>query len=128
MLITCIVCVQFCSCLCKVCSRVSEAFFLALRTLSLITLPQPVRLFCVSFAFSSSPTAVHHALWSYTMGILSEPLLKDSHKQLHLMEKPQYCVLKSLDHILLLRTCTCYGDVYRNIAREEKWLTYMKSR
>ena len=30
-------CVRFCSCLCKVCLRVSEALLLALRTLSLIT-------------------------------------------------------------------------------------------
>ena len=46
-------CVWFCSYLCKVCSRVSEALLLILRTLSLslsplITLPQTVRLFYVS--------------------------------------------------------------------------------
>ena len=40
--------VWFCSCLCKVCSCVSEAHLLALWTLSLITLPQTVRLFYVS--------------------------------------------------------------------------------
>ena len=33
-------------------------------------------------------------LWAY----LSEPLIKDSHKCLSLTEKPQYHVLKSLDH------------------------------
>ena len=43
----CVCC--FCSCLCKVCSHVSEALLLVLRTLSsLITLPQTVRLFYVS--------------------------------------------------------------------------------
>ena len=32
-------------------------------------------------------------------------------------EKPQYRMLKSLDHTLPLRTC--YGEIYGNIAREE---------
>ena len=52
-------------------------------------------------------------LWAY----LSEPLVKDSHKRLSSTEKPQYRVLKSLDHTLPLRTC--YGEIYENIAREE---------
>ena len=64
------VCVRFCSCLCKVCPRVSEAVLLTLQTLSLLTLPQSVRLSFI--AFSGSPTSVHcplHALWYYTVGI-----------------------------------------------------------
>ena len=52
-------------------------------------------------------------LWAY----LSELLVKDSHKRLNLTEKPQYHVLKSLDHTLLLRMC--YGEIYGNIALEE---------
>jgi len=78
--------------------------------------------------FSGSQTAVSYivhcmhygtTLWAY----LSEPLIKDSHKRLSLTEKPQYCMLKSLDHTLLL--CTCYGEIYRNIACEENgWLSH----
>jgi len=71
-------------------------------------------------AFSGSPTAVHrplHALRYYTWAYLSELLVKDSHKRLSSTEKPQYRMLKSLDHTLLL--CTCYGEIYRNIACEE---------
>jgi len=49
--------------------------------------------------------------------ILSKPLAKDSHKRLNPTEKPQYHVLKSLNHTSPLRMC--YGEVYRNIAREE---------
>ena len=68
-----IICVQFCSCLCKVCPRVSEAVLLALQTLSLLTLPQTLaKAFVRSIAFSGSPTSVHcplHALWYYTVGI-----------------------------------------------------------
>ena len=52
-------------------------------------------------------------LWAY----LSEPLIKDSNKRLHLTEKPQYHVLMSLDHTLPLRRC--YGEIYGNIAGEE---------
>ena len=70
--------------------------------------------------FSDSPTAytvhcMHYGiiLWAY----LSELLVKDSHKHLSLMEKPQYCMLKSLDHTLPLRTC--YGEIYGNIACKE---------
>ena len=70
---------------------------LALRTLSLITLPQTV---CF-IAFSSSPTAVPCLLLAvqyYTVAIPSEPLINDSHKCLCSTEKLQYRMLKSLDH------------------------------
>ena len=115
-----IICVRFCSCLCEVCSHVSEVLLLALGTSSLTkSSDSKLRAFLRFIAFSGSPTAVHTVyrmhygitLWAY----LSEPL---SHKCLvSLTEKPQYRVLKSLDHTLPL--CTCYGEVYRNIACEE---------
>ena len=102
-----IICVRFCSCLCKVCSRVSEALLLALQTLSLTNnSSSDSKAFLCFIAFSGFPTPVHRphygiTLWAY----LSEPLVKDSHKRLSLTEKPQYHVLKSLDHTL------CYGEV-----------------
>ena len=57
----------FCFCLCKVCLRVSEALLLALRTLSLYIsfLTNNSSSDCKAFlgftAFSGSPTAVHRA-------------------------------------------------------------------
>ena len=74
-----IMCVWFYSCLCKVCSRVSEAFLLALQTLSLITLPQTLRLYYVALR-SQAPQqqyivhCMHYGitLWAY----LSESLVK----------------------------------------------------
>ena len=33
-------------------------------------------------------------LWYYTVGIASEPLVKDSHNRLSSTEKPQYCLLQ----------------------------------
>ena len=76
-----IICVRFCSCLCKVCSCVSEALLLALRTLSLtnnsssdskgfstfhcvLRLPQQqYTLHCMHYGIT---------LWAY----LSEPLIR----------------------------------------------------
>ena len=59
------ICVRFCSCLCKVCSLVSEALLLALRTLSLSFLTSnscsDSKAFLHFIAFSGSPTAVHRA-------------------------------------------------------------------
>ena len=55
----------FCSCLCKACSRVSEALLLALRTLSLSFLnnsSSDSKAFLRYNAFSGSPTVVNHAL------------------------------------------------------------------
>ena len=94
--------IQFCSCRCKVCSRVSEALLLDLRTLSLSFITNNFSEAFVRFiAFSGSPTAVlsfssmrrhghsdkltHYGitLWAY----LSEPLVKDNHKCLSLMDK-----------------------------------------
>ena len=85
-----------------------------------LTLPQTLRLFYVSL-HSQAPQqqyivhCMHYGitLWAY----LSEPLVKDSHKRLSSTEKPQYRVLKSLDHTLPLRTC--YREIYGNIACEE---------
>ena len=98
------------ACMCKVCSRVSEALLLTNNSFS------DNKAFLHFIAFSGSPTAVHRpydiTLWTY----LSEPLVKDSHIRLSSTEK-QHCVLKSLNHTLPLRTC--YGEVYGNIAREE---------
>ena len=89
--------------------------------LSLITLPRTVRLFYVSLCCQAPQQqcivhCMHYGitLWAY----LSETLVKDNHKHLSSTEKSQYRVLKSLDHTLLLRTC--YGEIYGNIAREEK--------
>ena len=65
-----IICVRFCSCLCKVCSRVSEALLLALLTLSLVNYSSAdSKAFLCFIAFSGSPTAVHrplHALQLYS--------------------------------------------------------------
>jgi len=69
----CLSCVWFCSCLCKVYSRVSEALLLALRTLSLTNNSSSDSKAFLSFiAFSGSLTAVHcplHALRYYTVSI-----------------------------------------------------------
>ena len=61
-----IICVWFCSCLCKVCSRVSEAFLLALRALSLITLPQTLRLpnSCTSSIACTTVLHCGHTFWA----------------------------------------------------------------
>ena len=61
-------CVWFCSYLCKVCSRVSEALLLVLRTLSL-SFPtnnpsSDSKAFLRFIAFSGSPTPVHCAFLS----------------------------------------------------------------
>ena len=68
-----IICVPFCSCLCKVCSRVSEALLLALQTLSLTNISSSdSKVFLRFIVFSGSPTAVHHSLQAlqyYTVGI-----------------------------------------------------------
>ena len=59
------ICVRFCSCLCKVCSLVSETLLLALWTLSLSFLTSnsssDSKAFLHFIAFSGSPTAVHRA-------------------------------------------------------------------
>ena len=59
------ICVRFCSCLCKVCSLVSEALLLALQTLSLSFLTSNSssdrKAFLRFIAFSGSSTAVHRA-------------------------------------------------------------------
>ena len=62
-------CVWFCSYLCKVCSRVSEALLLVLRTLSL-SFPtnnpsSDSKAFLHFIAFSGSPTVVHCAFLSW---------------------------------------------------------------
>jgi len=99
---------------------VSEAHLLALRTLSLITLPRTVRGFYVSLRSQASQQqyTVHCMHYGITLWVyLSEPLVKESHQRLSSTEKPQYRVLKSLDHTLPLRTC--YGEVYGHMACEE---------
>ena len=69
------------ACMCKVCSRVSEALLLALLIVSNNS-SSDSKAFLRFIAFSGSPTAVHCpygiTLWAY----LSEPLVKDSHKRL----------------------------------------------
>ena len=100
------------------CSCVSEALLLTLLTLSLTNnSSSDSKAFLCYIAFSGSPKAVHrplHVLQYYTVGI---PLIKDIHKCLSSTEKPQYHMLKSLNHTLPLHMC--YGEVYGNIAREE---------
>ena len=67
-------------------------------------------------AVTEWPLHVHYGitLWTY----LSVALVKDRHKRLCSMEKTTI----PRAHTLLLRTC--YGEVYRNIAREENgWLS-----
>ena len=99
-------CVQFCSCLCKVCSRVSEALLLTFQTLSLSFVTNnsssDSKAFLRFIAFSGSPTAVHHAMQRHghsyklisshalqycTVGI---PFWTYSHRRLSSTEKPQY--------------------------------------
>ena len=67
----CLLCVQFCSCPCRVCSRV--ALLLDLQTLSLTNKSSSdTKAFLCFIVFSGSPTAVHrplHALRYYTVGI-----------------------------------------------------------
>ena len=128
---------RFCSCLCKVCSRVSEARSVDFVSLSLLTNNFLRQSFLVFPVFSSSraflffsakawplatvtnwPLHVHYriTLWAY----LSEALVKGSHKRLSSTENPHtyiHRVLKSRDHTLPLRTCN--GEVYGNITREE---------
>ena len=88
----CLSCNWFCPCLCKVCSRVSEALLLTLRTLSLIANSSSDRLFYVSLCSQAHQQQyivyyIHYgiALWTY----IFEPLVKDSHKSLSSTEKPQ---------------------------------------
>ena len=154
-------CVRFCSCLCKVCSCASEAVLLTLQTLApsciTITLPQTVRLFCVSLCSQAPqqqystmlsfslmqgmatvtnwPLHVHYGitLWTYlsqthrpnlrycTIGIPSEPLVKDSHKRLSLTEKPQYCVLQVTCHTFTVTYVLWKGT--RKHCTWRKWLT-----
>ena len=61
------------ACMCKVCSRVSEALLLTLQTLSLTNnSSSDSKAFLHFIVFSGSPTAVHHplhALRYYTVGI-----------------------------------------------------------
>jgi len=73
-----IICVRFCSCLCKLCSRVSEALLPSLQTcLQLNNSSSDSKAFLRFIAFSGSPTAVNRCmhygitLWAY----LSEPLV-----------------------------------------------------
>ena len=90
--------------------------------LSLITLPQTLRLFYLSLR-SHAPQqqyivhCMHYGitLWAY----LSEPLVKDSHKCLSSMEKAiiPRAQVTSLDHTLPLHTC--YREIYGNISHEE---------
>ena len=141
-------CVWFCSYLCKVCSRVSEALLLVLRTLSL-SFPtnnssSDSKAFLRFIAFSGSPTAVHCAFLS------SMRRHGHSHKLIS-SRGPRYftlCAYLSQTHRPIALHCmhygitlwaylseplvkdshkrdhtlplrTCYGEVYGNIAREE---------
>ena len=110
------------ACMCKVCSRVSEALLLALLIVSNNS-SSDSKAFLRFIAFSSSLTTVHHllhALRYYTVGIPFWTARK--RQRLCSTEKLQYLMLKSLDRTLLLRTCC--GDVYGNIPHEEnRWLT-----
>ena len=146
-------CVQFCSCLCKVCSRVSEALLLTLWTLShsFVTndSSSDSKAFLRFIAFSaplqqytvlSSPTnffmctTVFHCghtflrcidliygipLWAY----LSEALVKDSHKCVSLMEKPQYhtACSNSRDDTFTL-TYVLWRGIWKHCTWR-KWLT-----
>ena len=88
-----------------------------------LTLPQTLRLFYVSLR-SQAPQQqyiVHYGitLWAH----LSQLLVKDSHKRLSSTEKPQYHLLKSLDHTLPLSTS--YGEIYGNITVLEKTAFYI---
>ena len=133
------ICVRISSCLCKPAhARVSKALLPALQTLSLSFLTDSSSGFwmfhCVLRLPNSStpcfpflrcegmatvtnwPFHMHYdiTLWAY----LSEPLIKDSHKSLSSMENHTTACSK------LLPLCTCYGEVYGNIPREENgWLT-----
>ena len=100
-----IMCVRFCSCLCKVCSHVSEAVLLALQTLFLLTLPQTVSLRSQGPQHQYTVHCMHFGIT--LLAYISEPLIKDSQKRLSLTKKPHYRMLKSLDHTLPLRMC--YG-------------------
>ena len=94
--------------------------FLTLRILSLTNiLPHSSKAFLCFTGFSGSPTSVHrplHAPQYYTVDI---PFWTTRSQRLSLTEKPQYHMLKILDHTIPLRLHTCYGEVYRNIACEE---------
>ena len=101
------------------CAKSAHVLLLTLRTLSLTNnSSSDSKAFLRFIAFSGSPTAVHHplhALWYYAVGI---PFWTTCKRQSQTpTEKPQYCVLKSLDHTLPF--LTCYGGVYGNIAHEE---------
>ena len=70
-------------CMCKVCSRVSEALLLALLTLTLTNNSSPDSKAFLRFIAPQQQYTVHcmHngiTLWAY----LSEPLVKDGHKRL----------------------------------------------
>ena len=116
-----ITCVWFCYCLCKVCSHVSEAFLLALQTLSLITLSLTLRFstfHCILRLPNNSTSSIACTTVLHCGHIL---LVKNSHKRLRSTEKPWYRTLKSLDHTLSLRMC--YRELYGNIAYEENgWI------
>ena len=112
------------ACMCKVCSHFSETLSLTLLTLSLTNnSSSDSKAFLPFIAFSGSPTAVHrplHALQYYTVGIPFWTTRKRP-SQTKFDGKTTYCVLKSLNHTLLLRKC--YGEVYGYIARQENgWL------
>ena len=112
------------ACMCKVCSHFSETLLLALLTLSLTNNSSPdSKAFLRFIAFSGSPTAVHrllHALQYYTVAIPFWTACKRP-SQTKFDGKTTYCMLKSLNPTLLLRTC--YGEVYGYIARQENgWL------
>ena len=87
-----------------------------LRTLSLITLPQTLKLFYVSL-HSQAPQkqyivhCMHYGitLWAY----LSEPLKKDIHKRLSSTEKPQYnttCSSHLITHYRYIRVTEKYTE------------------
>ena len=90
-----------------------------------LTSSRALRYYTVAYLSQTHrPIAFHCMHYGITLRAYnSEPLVKDSHKSLSTTEKPHNTACsKSRDHTFPLRTC--YGEVYRNIAREVKWLTY----
>jgi len=76
-----------------------------------------------AFRYQFIPNCQSSNLFQQPWAYLSEPLVRHRHLvtiYLRQKSKAQYLVLQ-VDHILPI--CTCYGEVYRNIAQEENgWL------
>ena len=113
-------------CMCKVCSRVSEALLLALRTLSLTNnSSSDSRAFLRFIAFSGSPTAVYRplharALWHYTVGIPFWTARKRVTNVLSSTEKPHTACSS---HLITHYHCVHVTGRYTEHCTWRKWLT-----